>query len=333
MSYMAEEIAQQPDVIEANAKSWQEQADGIRSRAGDRKTLVFVGRGSSGNACTFANYLYAQKTGRQAVVLRPWVTVQETPEADWSDAWVLAYSASGQSTDVAHAARWLRQRGAYVAGVTNAPNTSCHLGEASQDLLLVNAGLERAVPATKSLGAQFVASAALCGVPIVEAAKEIADCMREILAGDTWSQLASFLSDTQLAWWIARGPAQGAALDAALKVMESAAIPGTAWSAAEVLHGPIGSASPEHRGVFFIDHNDPASSLDAATAAFVARGVPVLRIGAAGEGNGLSIPLPKERWARTPVFALLAQRAALALAQMKGLDPDSPEGLAKITNT
>lgn len=330
---MAEEIAAQPDVIEANARSWQQQADDIRASAKGRKTLVFVGRGSSANACTFASYLHAQTTGRQALTLRPWVSEQSTPDADWSDAWVLAYSASGQSTDIAQAAQWLRERGAYVAGVTNAADAGCRLGEVANEVLLLNAGLERAVPATKSLGAQFVASAALCGLPIEDAAKEIADCMRQILSGDTWAQLASFLANTELAWWIARGPAQGAALDASLKVMESAAIAGSAWSAAEVQHGPVGAASSKHRAVFFIDHNDSTSALDSGTAAFVARGTPVLRVGPPGEGHALSIPLPKERWARTPVFAFLAQRAALALAEQKGLNPDSPAGLAKITHT
>lgn len=333
MGLMSEEIASQPPIIESNAKAWEEQAAGIRARVGERRNLVLIGRGSSGNACTFATYLHATATGRHAIELRPWVTVQDAPRADWSDAWVLAYSVSGQSTDVAHAARWLRDRGAHVVGVTNAPDAKCHLGEASDELFFLGAGPERAVPATKTFGAQLFASAALCGLPIEEAAKETAACMREVLAGDAWSQLAAFLSEAHLVWWIGRGPAYAASLDAALKTMESAALPGTAWSAAEVLHGPIGSASPTHRAVFFVDQHEPASSLEAAGAAFVSRGVPFLRVGGLGEGHTLPIPLPSQRWARTPVFGLLSQRAALALAELQGLDPDSPAGLMKVTET
>lgn len=333
MGLMADEIASQPDVIEANAGHWQKQAEAIRSRCRDRRTLVLVGRGSSANAGAFTTYLHGLATGRHAVQLRPWLTVQDLPQADWSDAWVLAYSVSGQSTDVSHAARWLKDRGAYVIGVTNSTDASCHLGRASHELFQLDAGPERAVPATKTFGAQLFAAAALCGFPIEDAAKDTARRMRELLASDAWEQLGRFLSGAELVWWIARGPARAAALDAALKTMESAALPGVGWSAAEVLHGPVGSASPAHRAVVFVDQHEPASSLDAAGAAFVARGTPMLRVGAPGEGHTLSIPLPAERWARAAVFGLLSQRTALHMATLRGLDPDSPVGLRKVTLT
>jgi len=95
----------------------------------------------------------------------------------------------------------------------------------------------------------------------------------------------------------------------------------------------VGSASAAHRAVIFVDQQQPADSLEAAGAAFLARGTPVLRVGAAGEGHTLSIPLPAERWARAAVFGLLSQRTALHMATLRGLDPDSPVGLRKVTLT
>lgn len=333
MGWMADEISSQPGLIEANAARYEEQAAGIRDRAASKPTLVLLGRGSSGNACAFANYLYATQTGRQAVILRPWATTEGVPEADWSDAWVLAYSVSGQSPDVARAAAWMKSRGARVVGVTNADSADCRLGEAADELFFLNAQPERAVASTKTYGVQLVASAALMGLPVNKVAGDIAASMRDILRSDAPRKLAGFLDDAELAWWVSRGYARAAALDAGLKFMESAGVPSTAWSAAEVLHGPVGSANPRHRAVFFFDAEGAMNSMDKACNDFRTRGVPVLRVGDVDGEDSLRVSLPAERWARTPVLAFLSQQASLELALQRGRDPDAPAGLQKVTVT
>jgi glutamine---fructose-6-phosphate transaminase (isomerizing) len=337
------EICEQPDMVARRAAGWEEQAEAARAALGEARNLVLVGRGSSGNACTFAAYLHGSRTGRQPIEFRPWLACVDGPRADWSDAVAWAFSVSGESTDIAGAARWLRERGARVLGITNAEG-DCHLGAQVDRLYRLGAGPELAVPATKSLCAQLFAAAALSGAPVAAAASETAAAMRQILAaGDAGpgAELAGFLAGGRSVAWLARGPALAAALDGALKFQECAAMHGAAYSAAEFLHGPIGAHDERDRAVLFADGDGGATSdsLRAVGSALLARRVPFVVIGAQPEisattsGVSLPVPMPAERWARSAIFAFVSQLAALALARRLGLDPDAPRGLGKVTLT
>lgn len=331
---MGREIAEQPQMLRRCAKAWQARALELRPRIKGRQ-LVLVGRGSSGNACTFAAYLDGLHSGRAPIELRPWIVTQEVPRADWSDTTALVFSLSGESTDVAMTAGWLRDRGAHVIGVTNAERPDCRLGTASDELFHLGIGPERAVPATKSYCAQLVTAAALCGFPIEEAAEEIAQAIEALLVPDALTPVVDFLAEARTVVWIARGPALAAALDAALKLQETAAMPALAWSAAEYFHGPIRAAAAEDRVVLLADTEEPLDSVQAVATTLIGRGTPFLRVGPRSPTrvDVLSLQMPKERWARTPILAMLSQKVALSLAERRGLDPDAPAGIQKITMT
>lgn len=334
--HMATEIDEQPPLLRQNAPAWQASAEAARAASQGYRDLALVGRGSSGNACTFASYLLGLKTGRHPIEFRPWLASQEeVPDCDWSDTVVHAYSVSGQSTDVTNAAAWLRHRGARVIGVTNAED-DCALGRISDELVRLQVGAEKAVPATKTFTAQLFIAAALAGYPIAAAAEEVADAMGHVEAEDI-ERLVEFIDGARTLSIIARGPALGAALDAALKLQESAAMPCTAYSAAEFLHGPIGAISAADRVLLFADKGGGAESLEAVRTALIGRRTPFLTL---DDGDtttlgpsSIPLPLPEERWCRAPMFVYVAQRGALALAGRRGLDPDAPLGLNKVTLT
>lgn len=336
---MAIEIDEQPDLLRKLSRAWQDTAQTFREKFGNRANVVLIGRGSSGNACTFASYVYALANGRQPIEFRPWVATQrEVPVASWSDCWAWAFSNSGESTDIAHSAQWLRDRGANVIGITNASDSNCKLGEATDDLFHLRIGDELAVPATKSFNTQLFAAAALCGYELASAADETSAAMEQIAAGNQTTQLTDFIAPAASVWWIARGPALGAALDAALKFQEAAAMPCTAYSTAESLHGPVGSISADDRVVLLDDGPELPGSLDAVSTGLLSRGTPFCRIVGGrrrrwGEEPWIEIPMPRERWARTPTLAFLAQKSALELALRRGLNPDLPSGLHKVTLT
>jgi glucosamine--fructose-6-phosphate aminotransferase (isomerizing) len=341
--HMAREIADTPAMLTQLAAGWQARADELQAAVTSRKHVVLIGRGTSGNACTFATYLFASHGGRHPIEFRPWVAWTDQP-SDWSDAVALAFSASGNSTDVCRAAGWLKDRGAHVIGITSAGPPGCHLEGASHELFHLGVGPERAVPATKSFCAQLFASAALAGLPIVDAAADTAAAMTEALApgdDDAGARVAQFLAGARQAAWVARGPALAAALDAALKLQESAGLPATGYSSAEILHGPIGALSRDDRVVIVSDGPAVADSLRAVTISLLARDTPFAVLGPqdtdpesdARLAVTIRVPMPAERWARTAVVAMVGQRAALHLARQRGLDPDAPRGLNKVTAT
>lgn len=334
-SHMKREILETPTMLRREAAGWEAQACDLQERCGGRPTVVLVGRGSSGNACTFASYLFTLRTGRHPIEFHPWLTTQELPDADWRDAVVYAYSVSGQSTDVAESLKWLRSRGALAVGVTGAEGDDVHLAAQADALFRLHCGEEVAVPATKSFTAQLFAGAALAGYPLALAAEQAAQAMEAILAdGRLVPALATFLQGARTVAWIARGPSFAGALDAALKTQESLGLSAFGYSTAECLHGPIAMFQPSDRVVLFSGADEPMASKAAVVTTLLARGVPFLTLGTdATHEAGLPLPLPDDRWARTAVFAFLSQLACVELAERLGLDTDAPANLQKVTRT
>lgn len=333
-SLMAQEARAAPQVLRSEAARWQRQASEIRRQAADRPTVVLLGRGSSGNVCSFAAYLFALQSGRQPVEFRPWLTTQPLPEVDWRDAVVYALSYSGKSTDIAASAQWLHARGALVVAVSEADSPDAHLLQAAQHRIHLGCGAEQAVPATKSVIAQIFVAAALAGYDIEEAAEHTAACMLRIDADAVPARLTTFLAGARSVTWLARGPSYGGALDAALKLQESVGIPAFGFSTAEYLHGPIAAASPADRVVLFTASDEAMESKQAVAAALLARGVPFICLGSNQTPEAqLPLPFPDARWARTALLAYIAQLTCATLAERCGINPDVHPSLRKITQT
>jgi glucosamine--fructose-6-phosphate aminotransferase (isomerizing) len=188
-------------------------------------------------------------------------------------------------------------------------------------LFQLDVGQDESIPATRTFCAQLLGTAALCGLSLVDAARESAAAMRAILEGDLTERLADFLSGARQIVWVARGPSVAAALDAALKVQQAAGGLSTGYSSPEILHGPIRAVTPADRVVVLSDRGEVVDSLAAVGASLVAKHVPFAVVGPedADESGRLAVslrvPMPRQRWARTPVLALVSQLAALGLAQ------------------
>lgn len=333
-SFMKQEALETPAMLRREAAHWESQALSIRECVGQRKNVAVIGRGSSGNACTFATYLMTLQTGRHPIEFHPWVTTQALPDADWSDTVAYAFSASGQSVDVAEALRWLKSQGALAVGVTASDEHELPLLAHADAVFRLNCGREKAVPATKSFTAQLFAAAALAGYPLAQSSEQAAQAMESILESGAVSTLASFLQGARTVAWIARGPAYAGSLDAALKMQEGLGMPAVGYSTAEFLHGPIAMFHPADRVVVFSGADEPMDSKQAVVTILLARGVPFVTIGTdATREAALPIPFPEERWARTPVLAFLSQLTCAEMAKRMQLDPDAPANLQKVTRT
>ena len=121
--HMSREIADQPAMLEQHAEAWQARADQLRPRLAARKHVVLVGRGTSGNACTFATYLFATMHGRHPIEFRPWVAGVTTAGPSWDDAVVLAFSASGNST-ISKSVKTLRTAGFEITAIRDATSSA-----------------------------------------------------------------------------------------------------------------------------------------------------------------------------------------------------------------
>lgn len=334
--HMQREIAEIPELLRTRAATIQDAADRARMIARGRRQWVTVGRGSSGHATTFAQYLITRASGRAPIDLRP-AALRDIPPGTYDDAVVAAFSASGQSTDVAAAAAALKTAGAKVIAVANTNGGPSRLGDLADAMVDVGVGAEKAVPATKSFTAQLFAAAALAGHDAASQADAIASSVENI-ADSSVEAVRAFAAPARRIVWLARGATLAAAEDATLKIAETARRPAATWSAAEVLHGPVPAIGPDDRVIVMADGEDIAESVTAAIDGLRATGAPIAVLAQRGLGVGapdLMVPLdlPVERWARALPLAVFGQRVALALALSAGLDPDAPPGLNKVTLT
>jgi glucosamine--fructose-6-phosphate aminotransferase (isomerizing) len=311
---MRAEMAEQPQVLRA-----------LIARGGPHlgpyAGVVIVARGSSDHAAIYGRYLLELATGRPVALAAPSLFTRYGARTDVSGWLVVGVSQSGATPEIVEVVGRLRATGGQAVAITNDPASP--LARASEVVIGLGAGAERAVPATKTLTAQFAAFAVLAAGlgPVPFAAEDLAQ-VPEAVEAALAAPLDAWPAGEELVV-AARGFLFAAALETALKVREAALVNAAGYSVADLLHGPI-AAIDAGTPALLLDHPGPAS-------ADVARAAQALRDRGADvrvhEGDGLP-----EALAPIPA-AVHGQRVALELSLRRGLDPDAPRGLSKVTRT
>jgi glutamine---fructose-6-phosphate transaminase (isomerizing) len=322
---MAAEMLEQPDVLARLAARFDDHADRVRAIVPQPLGgVVFVARGSSDNAAVYGRYLAELVSGRPAGLAAPSLL---TP-VDYDGRLVVALSQSGATPEIVTVCERLRSAGARTVAIVNEPASP--LATVAEVPIAIDAGAERAVPATKTVTAQLLAVAAVAAAlgPAPFSAGDLAalpDAVQALLADPAEPRvLAERLAGIERLFVVARGLLQAAALEAALKIKETARIVAEGTSTADFRHGPI-AAVDRDVPVLAFEHSGPAAEdVRELVAELETRGAPVAR---------LAVPdAVPEALAAIPAV-VRAQQLALELALARGLDPDAPAGLSKITAT
>jgi len=345
---MAADIAEQPAgyarLLEpAHAKAIAGVAAAIARRR--PRHVVFTARGTSDHAALYAAYLTEIRLGIPAGLASPSVMTVFGARPDYSDALVVGVSQSGGSPDLAEVLRVARASGALTVAVTNDPSSP--LAEAAELCVDVAAGPERAVAATKTYTAELLALLLLIeGVrtgtgqlPAEELATLAAlpELAERALADSTPVELAPRYRFADRMVTTGRGYAYPTAREAALKLMETSYLPALAFSGADLLHGPLAMADPDVPVLAVVGTGPGGEAMREVLVRLGERGADLLLLGPSGAGPDvtgcrLSVPEVDERYA--PLLDILPlQRLALALAKLRGQDPDAPRGLRKVTAT
>jgi glucosamine--fructose-6-phosphate aminotransferase (isomerizing) len=337
---MQKEMAEQPERLAALFSRREGIARALRSVApGHLAGTVLVARGSSDHAATCGRYLIEMATGRPVASASPSIFTLYKSSTDYSGYLVVAVSQSGRTPEVIEVLERARASGGTTVAVTN--DAASPLAEAANLVVALEAGDERAVPATKTVTAELGAFAIIAwalGPPgplgLSEAAfSELPGQVAEVLADSGPPEaVAEWLGATGNLVTLARGLLYGAAAEVALKIEETTARLTAAFSANDFRHGPIAVARAG-APVLALAHPGPASADVAALVAELrSRGANVLVAGPV-EGTDMTWPsrVPE---ALAPILAVVrGQQLALALARMASLDPDTPAGLTKVTIT
>ena len=342
-SQFLDEIREQPEalrrLLEGQA-AFATVAEEMRVR--EATTIRMVGHGSSDNAASYGVYAFGLLPGWTALRDSISLTVYYGADLDMSGCTVLALSQSGRTPDVVEYARRARGRGAYVVAVTNDP--ASELARESDAVLELRAGAERAVAATKTYSNQ-VAALGLLAAHAAQRGDEFADDVRSVAASmpELTRSLELRIGNVALPFAYAgrmfvvgRGVEFATAREIALKLLETCRIAAEPLTATDLAHGPV-AALDSLFPVWAIasdDANLPAV-VEAVERAHEA-GATIVASGSAAA----SVPFAQYVLASpetsspllSPLLSILpGQVFAWALARARGLDPDAPRGLSKVT--
>jgi glutamine---fructose-6-phosphate transaminase (isomerizing) len=351
MSKMLEEIRQQPDALTRTLETgWRTVSDLRRHLEANRpRLIIMVARGTSDNAAQFGRYLIEITTGIPVSLAAPSVlTLYESP-LNLRDVLVVGISQSGESTDTNAVLEDARRRGATTVGITNDPQSA--MVRQVEYPLLIEAGAEESVAATKTYTCQLLAlyllASALAGEVRLEDLRRIPEWVeRAFELEEPIEELAGRYLFMSRAVTVGRGLNYANALEFGLKLMETCYVVTERFSSADLMHGPIALVERSFpvfvfapRGVTWPSTSlvlDRLQELKAETLIITdlrnaeVRGRPARFLVLPTEiGSDFG---PKDLYTPIP-YIVPTQLFAANLASIKGINPDSPRTLTKITRT
>jgi len=338
-SAMISEAAEAARVASAQLAWWSEHAAGIvgRLRTLDPRQIITCGRGSSDHSATYAKYLIETMMRISVSSYAPSTSSIYGVELLGLERTVfIVISQSGRSSDLLLSARTAKKAGALVCAIVN--EVGSPLADVADLTIPQLAGKETSVAATKSYIASLFSVVLLVGywakdALLLEAASTIPDMLERSWSND-WTIGARAFADTRNMYVIGRGPTFGIAQEAALKLKETCGIHAEAFSAAEVRHGPMELVRRGFPVLMFVPGDQAASGFAALAQDFAARGANVVVAGASLAGT---TELPTLEHIHPALSALCMiesfYKMAAQISSARGLDPDRPVHLRKVTDT
>ncbi len=355
-SKMLHEIREQPAVLERTLKHGLTASHQLRSAFGRKRPrlIVLVARGTSDNAAQFARYLLEITTGIPVSLAAPSIFTLYGCSVDMKGALVAAISQSGESTDTNFVLEKAKAAGATAIGITN--EASSTLARIADHVFQVHAGKERSVAATKTYTGQllllYLLAYALGAAIDPDDLRRLPDWTSAALKLESQiAERAERYRFMEHALVVGRGLNYSNAFEFALKLMETCYVVAERFSSADLLHGPIAmleAAFPVFLfappGVTWPGLAELIERLTKITAeTFVitdkSNDSAVAKVNRGRLATNVCIPIhlaarrgPAELYTPIP-YIVPAQVFAARLADVRGLDPDRPRALKKVTRT
>jgi glucosamine--fructose-6-phosphate aminotransferase (isomerizing) len=338
------EIHEQPAALSRLIREGRAGANDIAAAVGAyRPRFVMVAaRGSSDNAARFAQYLFGVRNRLAVGLAAPSLFTHYDAAPSLEGALVLGISQSGQSPDIVEVLNRARGQGALTVAITNDPIAP--LAEAAEHQFPLLAGKERAVAATKTYTTQLLAlamlSAAMEGSDAVwNEIQALPDQVSETIElNQRLEDSAAKLAEGDRMVVVGRGFNLSTAFEIALKIKETSYVMADPYSSADFQHGPIAMLD-ESLPLLVVA---PGAKAVAGMSELLGRahrvGAPLVALTDQPDLKTvadavLSVPRDMPEWLSPVTSVVAGQLWAHALTRARGLDPDAPRGLAKVTLT
>ena len=298
--------------------------------------LITIARGSSDHAATFIKYAVELAAGKAVASVGPSLASIYGASLDLSAGAAIAISQSGKSPDIVAMAQSATRSGALTVALTN--TLPSPIAEASNHAIDIQAGPELAVAATKSYVNSVVAGLALLAewtgdTDLKRAVHALPEALSRAVSLD-WSELARELGDAESLYMLGRGPALAIASEAALKFKETSNMHAEAYSAAEVLHGPVALVEKRFPIVAFAARDAAEASVVEVADNLADKGALSFATSAAAR-SARKLPFVATGHSITDALALILPFYGFveAWSRSKGFNPDAPAALKKVTET
>ena len=342
---LRDEILEQPDVaarfLTRSRDVMGSLAEDLRAREVDH--VVIAARGTSDHAAIYAQYVLGIRHAWSVGLGTPSVISVYGARPRLDRSLVIGISQSGASPDVVAVVAEGRRQGAPTVAITNDPSSP--LARAASTTIDLGAGSEHAVAATKTYTTELLAIAALSAALSASAAdSQDLDVLPDTLGSALGlePEVIAMSADHATAdrfLVLARGYEYATAREWALKLKELARVFADPYSAADFEHGPLALLEP---GVPILATVRPGPARDGL----------VGRLGrlrddldaelaiASDDADALALarwplrlPAGTPEWLGPIVSIVVGQLHALHLTRARGLDPETPRNLNKVTRT
>jgi glucosamine--fructose-6-phosphate aminotransferase (isomerizing) len=312
-------------------------------RAKRPRFALIAARGTSDNAALYAQYLFAVRNSLPVALAAPSTITLYGARPRMADALVIGISQSGRSPDIIAVIDEARRQGALTVAITNDPASA--LAAAADEVIDLVAGPERATAATKTYSAELLAVALLSTALDPPSVAERADLER--IPGLLGAALATEAEARRISAAhaarthgvvLGRGYAYATAREWALKLQELAQFLAQPYSTADFEHGPMALAEPGF-AVLAVAPSGVAleGQLEVLHRLRSEHGARVLVISDAAAAlaidEGLRLPAGIPAWLSPLVEIVPGQLYAYHLTLARGLDPDRPRTISKVTET
>ena len=338
---MLQEIIEQPEVLERTIRAESSKLEklGAFLREKDIDLIVLAARGSSDNASFFGRYLLEITCGIPVSLSAPSVFTLYKAKLNLKRALVIGVSQSGEGVDINRVLESAKKSGAFTLGITNESDST--MAKITDETLLIHAGREKSVAATKTYTGQMLHFYMLASVlaseklgfekipDFVSDTLKLQDVMKEIV------QRYIFMENCVV---VGRGLNYGNSYELGLKLMETCYVVAERFSSADFFHGPLAVIERRFPVLMFAPQGvTKQSNMDLLKQLkeLNADSFSITNDDEIASLSTLSVKLSKgiDEFLSPIPFIVPAQLFAAFLAKAKGIDPDAPRSLSKVTKT
>ena len=298
--------------------------------------ITTIARGSSDHAAAYLKYAIELVANIPVASIGPSIASIYGKSLRLEKSANISISQSGKSPDIIQMAESSAKGGALAIALTN--DVEAPLGQVCSHTIDICAGAEISVAATKTFITSIVAGLLLLAhwqddQHLLDALHKLPEQASKAIQCD-WQPMNERLKDESSLFILGRGPSMAIANEVALKFKETCQIHAEAYSSAEVLHGPVSIVGQGYPVLALVARDAAEQSITGTADQLAEQGADVYATSKQSE-KSRQLDLVETGHPLTDPLLLIVSFYSFVekLARQRGLNPDIPPNLNKVTRT